>query len=271
MPDVHPTAVLDGEVDLADDVRIGPNCVITGPVTIGAGTHLVGNVYVHGPTTIGRDNTVYPFACLGFAPQHGAHDPAEPGEGLVIGDGNTFRESFTVHRAFTDEGPTRIGNRNTFMVHSHVGHDSIVGDDVTLMNGVLVAGHVTMGDRSIVGGISGVHQFVRVGRGAMLGGLTGVTLDVPPFFMATGINVSPAPNLVGARRAGLSREEIEDIRWVYRTLFRQGLSRSSALDAMRERADRPLVAEYLDFIESSERGIISARPRPVRGHTIAPV
>ncbi|MHC5113242.1 MAG: acyl-ACP--UDP-N-acetylglucosamine O-acyltransferase [Planctomycetota bacterium] len=269
MPDVHPTAILDGDVDLADDVRIGPHCVLTGPVTIGAGTRLVGSVFVEGPATIGSGNTVYPFTCLGFSPQHAKYDPAEPGEGTVIGDGNTFRESVTVHRAFTDHGPTRIGDGNMFMVNTHVGHDTVVGSDVTMVNGSLLGGHVTLGDRVIVGGNSSVHQFVRVARGAMIAGLSGPTLDVPPFFMVTGINVCPAPNLVGARRSGMSREDIEDVRWVYRLLYRRGLSRNGALEAIRERADRPLVAEYIQFIESSERGIVSARARPVRGTTVS--
>jgi len=270
MPDVHPTAIIDGDVQLAADVRIGPHCVLTGPITIAAGTRLVGNVYIEGPATIGCDNIVYPFVCLGFAPQHAKYDPRTPGEGIVIGNGNTFRESFTVHRAFTDHGPTRIGDRNLFMANSHVGHDAVVGNDVTMVNCSLLGGHVTVGDRVLIGGIAAAHQFVRVGRVAMVSGLSGPTMDVPPFFITTGVNVCPAPNLVGARRAGLTSDEIEDVRWAYRTLYRRGLSRSSAVDAMRDRADRPIIAEYIDFIESSERGIVSARPRPVRGVTVAP-
>ena len=119
MPSIHPTAVLEGDVSLADDVAVGPNCVLIGPITIGAGSRLVGNVWLHGPLRMGEGNVVYPFACLGFAPQHAKFDPATAGPGVLIGDGNTIREHVTIHRAFTDEAPTTLGDRNFLMASSH--------------------------------------------------------------------------------------------------------------------------------------------------------
>lgn len=264
MPTIHPTAILEGDIDLADDVVIGPNCVLTGaagPVKVGAGSTLIGNVYLHGPLTMGSGNVVYPFACLGFAPQHVKYDPRKPGMGLSIGDGNTFREGVTIHRAFVEDRPTIIGSRNYFMAGSHAGHDCRVGDDCTFVNNALLGGHVEVGDKVTIGGVTGVHQFVRIGRGAMLSGGVGTTLDVPPFFMLTEINRIGGLNIVGLRRGGFSHDQIDDARWVFRMLYRQGMTVRSALNVLRERAERPMIAEYIAFIEASKRGICTARGR----------
>ena len=269
MPTIHPTASLEGDVHLADDVSVGPHCVLTGPITLGAGCRLVGNVYLQGPLTLGRENVIYPFACLGFAPQHAHFDPATPGHGLAIGDGNTFREQVTVHRAYTDDGPTRIGDRNTFMVGSHVGHDTQVGNDCTLVNAAMLGGHVTVADHVLVGGGAGVHQFCRIGRGAMLAGVAGITQDLPPYFLVTSMNLVSNVNIVGLRRSGVARDVIDDVRWVFRVVYRRGLTTKNALAVLREREDRPIVAEYLQFIETSDRGIVPAHGRLRRGTVTA--
>jgi UDP-N-acetylglucosamine acyltransferase len=261
MPRIHPTATVEDGVKLADDVIVGPQCVLEGDVTIGAGTRLHGHVYVTGPTTIGENNTIYPYACLGFAPQSVSYDPDHPGCGLEIGDRNTLRESVTIHRAMTDEGPTRVGNDNLLMVNAHAGHDSQIGDHCVFANGVLIAGHAEIGDRVNMGGNAGVHQFVRVGRGAMLSGLCGVALDVPPYFLVTDINRCRGVNLIGLRRSGVERSCIDDVRWVYRVLCRQGLTLKSALEALRERASSKTIAEYIEFIEGTNRGVCTARGR----------
>jgi UDP-N-acetylglucosamine acyltransferase len=267
MPYVHPTAIVLGEVDLADDVGIGPGCVIDGTlgrIIVGSGTHLVGNVWLIGPLTIGHGNTIYPFACLGFAPQSLGYDHAHPGKGLSIGDHNTFREGATIHRAMTDEGPTTIGSHNYFMTNTHAGHDTHVADHCTFASGMLLAGHVIVDEWVTIGGNTTIHQFVRIGRGAMLTGSAGATRDLPPFFMLTGINVAGSLNMVGMRRQGLSHEQIEDVRWVYKTLYRRKLSPPTALEALRERADSPMVAEYIAFIESSKRGLTRGHGHPKR-------
>jgi UDP-N-acetylglucosamine acyltransferase len=265
MPQVHPTAILDPEVQLADDVVVGPHCVLQGPVRVGAGTRLIGNVYLQGPLRIGGNNVVYPFVTLGFAPQDFKWDPKEPGAGLEIGDGNIFRESVTIHRATSRETPTRIGDRNLWMVNTHAGHDCRVGSDCVIANGALLGGNVQVGDGVVVGGNTAVHQFCRVGRGAMLSGTLGLNKDLPPFFMLTGSNVCGSLNVVGMRRSGMPGPEIDDVKWVFKLLYRRGLSFKRALDEIRTRGERPRVAELLAFLESSERGIVPGRGDPRRG------
>jgi UDP-N-acetylglucosamine acyltransferase len=255
MPDVHPTAVLEGDISLADDVTIGPGCTLTGPITIGPGTTLIGHNYLTGPLTLGARNALYPFACLGFAPQDLKWDPQRPGAGLVVGDGNTFREHTTIHRATNDNTPTRIGSDNYFMVSSHIGHDSIVGNKCILANGTLVAGFVEIGSNVIFGGSSGVHQFCRIGRNSFVGGLCAAGKDVPPFFMLTGKSVCESLNLIGMRRSGMPSADIDDVKWVFRTLYRRGLSVPRALEEMEERGDHPIVRELIDFISATKRGI----------------
>jgi UDP-N-acetylglucosamine acyltransferase len=254
MATIHRTAILEGEIDLAGDVRIGPHCVLTGPITIGAGTTLIGDVYLQGPLTLGSNNTIYPYVCLGFAPQHAAYDPNSPGLGLTIGDDNTFREHVTVHRAFTEEGPTRIGHRNAFMATSHIAHDCQVGDDCSFVNAALVAGHVTIENRVLMGGGSALHQFVKVGEGSMIGGHQEATVGVPPWFTVTSRNCCGMINRIGLKRAGRG-DELPSVQWVYDTLYRKGHTPAHALELLKEKADDPVVARYIAFIEASDRGI----------------
>ncbi|MHC4080646.1 MAG: acyl-ACP--UDP-N-acetylglucosamine O-acyltransferase [Planctomycetota bacterium] len=268
MADIHPTVIVQGEADLAGDVSVGPGCVIDGtlgPVAVGSGTRLLGHTYLYGPLTIGQGNTIYPFVCLGFAPQSLGYDAALPGPGLVIGDHNTFREGTTLHRAMTDEGPTTIGDHNYFMCNTHAGHDTRIADHCVLANGVLLGGHVIVDDQVTIGGNTTIHQHCRIGRGAMLSGSVAATYDIAPFFMLTGINVVGSLNVIGMRRQGLPREQVEDIRWVYKILYRRGLPASASLEALRERADRSMVAEYIAFIEASRRGLCSGRGATKRG------
>jgi UDP-N-acetylglucosamine acyltransferase len=265
MPQIHPTAILQGDVRLADDVTIGPHCVLTGPITLGPGCALLGHVYLNGPLTMGASNRVYPFTCLGFAPQDIKLDHDRPGAGLAIGDGNVFREGVIIHRATSDTTPTRVGQGNYWMAHCHAGHDCVIGNHCIFANETLLAGFVRIDDRVITGGITTVHQFCRIGRGAILSGLMGTGRDLPPWFMLTGINVAGSVNLVGLRRSGASQEMIEDVRWVYKTLYRRDLSLQRALAELRQRAGRPMIDEYIAFIEQSKRGICPAHAQPKRG------
>lgn len=251
-------------MNLADDVVIGPGCVIFGPVTLGPGCVLIANACLHGPLTMGDRNVVYPAASIGFAPQDIGFDRSQLGAGCVIGDRNTFREGVTIHRGKTDQ-PTRIGSDNYFMASSHAGHDAIIGNHCIFANGTLLGGHVEIGDRVITGGNVPVHQFVRLGRGVFISGSMATSLDVPPFFMVTGSNISGTLNLVGMRRLGVPREQIDMARWVHRTLMRSGLPLSTALERLRERGDDPMVREYIQFIESAKRPIIHGVGRPLRG------
>jgi UDP-N-acetylglucosamine acyltransferase len=262
--EVHPSAHIDGDVVLADGVRIGPSCMLEGPIRIGAGTRLVGHVHLQGPLEMGEGNTVYPFTCLGFAPQDLKWDPGRAGAGLRIGSGNVFREGVTIHRATSDERPTTVGDGNFWMANSHAGHDAAIGDHCIFANATLLAGHTEVHDRVITGGHATLHQFCRIGRGAMLSGNMGTQRDIAPFFLLTGIDVIGSINLVGLRRSGMSAKEIDDVKWVYRTIYREGLALKSAIERMRERSDRPLVAEYIAFCENSRRGLTPGVPKPQR-------
>ncbi|MGI9013457.1 MAG: acyl-ACP--UDP-N-acetylglucosamine O-acyltransferase [Phycisphaerales bacterium] len=263
MADVHPSALLEGDIHLADEVVIGPGCVLRGRIEVQAGCTIIGNAWLQGPLTLGKGNVVYPFVCLGFAPQHTAVDPNTDGAGVVIGKGNTFREHVTVHRAMKEQ-PTTIGNSNYFMGSSHVGHDGIVGNNCTLVQGSTMGGHAQLADRVVLSGGAGVHQFCRVGRGGMIGRGAGVSSDVPPWFTVTATNLAGAVNVVGLRRSGASKEDIDDVRWVYRMLYRSGLPFRSALAALQERAERPFVAESIAFIEAAKRPICGGPAKRAR-------
>jgi UDP-N-acetylglucosamine acyltransferase len=262
--EIHPSAIVNGDVELAAGVVVGAGCVLSGPISIGAGSRLIANVHVHGPLSMGERNVAYPFACFGFAPQSRGYDPDLPGRGAEIGNDNVFREGFTVHRASLEAAPTRIGSRGFFMVNSHVAHDCDVGDDCTLANGALLGGHVRLGDGVVLGGNSAVHQHCRIGRGAMLSGAMATSRDLPPWFLLTGMNIAASINAVGLRRSGLSADEIADVKWVHRTLSARRLTRPELLAVLAERDGRPMIAEYIRFIEESRRGICSTRPEERR-------
>jgi UDP-N-acetylglucosamine acyltransferase len=267
MAQIHPTAVVLGEVDLDPDVSVGPGCILDGtlgPITIGPGTRLLAHSYLYGPLAIGAANSVYPNVCLGFAPQSVGIDHEHAGLGVTIGDRNRFREGVTIHRAMTDEGPTTVGDDNYLMTNSHAGHDCRVGNHVILASGALLGGHVTVDERVMIGGNTTVHQFCRIGRGAMLSGSVAAAHDVAPFFMLTGIDVVGSINVVGMRRQELPGDQVEDIRWAYKTLYRRKLPASAALKVLRERADRPIVAEYIEFIETSRRGLCASHDQSKR-------
>ncbi len=254
MPAIHPTATVDAAAHLADDVVIGPGCLIDGPVRLGAGTRLLGHVVLNGPVTIGAGNTLYPFTCVGYAPQDRKYDPATPGAGVAIGDHNVLRESVTIHRATGDQ-PTRLGDRNYLMVNSHLGHDAVVANDCTLANGALVGGHATIDDRVLVGGNAAVHQFVRVGRLAVLSGLAGLSQDLPPFCTSYYTRTVGSLNIVGLRRAGY-RRHIPALKRAFELLFQSRLSNASAIARIEnELGDDPLCAELAAFVRASKRGV----------------
>jgi UDP-N-acetylglucosamine acyltransferase len=270
MAQVHPTAILEDNVRLADDVVVGPHCILdgaVGPISIGPGSRLISHVCLCGPLTLGERNTLYPFVTLGYPPQDLKWDPKVAGAGLKVGSGNTFREGVTIHRATSHETPTTIADNNYWMANSHAGHDARVASTCIFANGALLAGFAQVDDRVIMGGNATVHQFCRVGRGAMVSGSVGLSLDLPPFFMLTGINIAGSINVVGLRRSGMPARDIDTVKWVYRTIYRGGVSPKKSLESLRERADHPLVREYIEFIESSKRGICPAKGKAVRGLT----
>jgi len=197
MAKIHPSAILEGSIELADDVEIGPYCVLNGPITIGAGSRLIATVHLQGPLVMGERNLVYPMAAIGFAPQSVTYDIKHEGPGVRIGNDNNIREGVTIHRATSDEKPTSIGNWNFLLANSHAGHDVQISNECGLANGALLGGFVQLGERSFVGGNTAIHQFCRVGRGAMLSGGAGLSRDLPPFFTLTGINIAASVSMHG--------------------------------------------------------------------------
>ncbi len=253
---IHPTAVVASGAMLGADVEIGPYCVVGDGVTLGDRCRLQSHVVLAGPSVIGPDNTVYPFACIGQQTQDLKY-AGEPTR-LEIGAGNTFREFVTVHRATAPGGVTRIGSRGNFLAYSHIAHDCTVGDDVIFSNNGTLAGHVEVGDHAVIGGLTAVHQFCRIGRFAITGGCSKIVQDVPPFMMVDG---NPARvrhiNQVGLERAGVEKETIRRVKEAFRILYRDDLNTAQALERMRgELGDQPEMTQLIEFVASSKRGIV---------------
>lgn len=250
---IHPTAVVDPRAELADDVQVGPYAVIEGPVRIGRGTRVWPHAYLAAPLEIGENCQVHIGTILGH--QHQAL--REPQEGGVrIADRCILREYATIHRASRRGEWTTIGPGSLLMGFSHVAHDCRIGSRVILSNGALVAGHVTVEDRAILSGHVAVHQFVRIGTLAMVGGLARVNKDVPPYLLVKGDSEVWAINSVGLKRAGFSIETRRKIREAYRLLYRAGLNTSQALHAIKKLNDMPREVRHLvRFVQESQRGI----------------
>jgi UDP-N-acetylglucosamine acyltransferase len=261
MPRIHPTAIVDPRVELADDVEIGPYCLLEGRIRIGAGTRLRGHCFLQGPLVIGEGNDLWPFCAIGVAPQTLHFDPDKEGPGTIIGDRNVFREHSSVHRAIHETEPTRIGNHNLFMDSAHAGHDVQMADHVVAAKGAAIGGHAIIEDHVIIGGNSGVHQFVRLGRGCMLSGSGGTALDVLPWFTVTLLNVAGSFNIIGLRRHGFTSDQIDTVRWIYRLFCRSGLPLAVATERLQERAGDSVADEYLAFLSKSTRAICTLRGR----------
>jgi UDP-N-acetylglucosamine acyltransferase len=250
-------AVVSPQAQLASDVVVGPFSVIGPGVEIGAGTWIGPHAVINGPTRIGRDNKVFQFASLGDAPQDKKYK-GEPTR-LEIGDRNVFRESCTVNRGTThDQGVTRIGSDNLFMAYSHVAHDCQVGDKVVLSNVATLGGHVELGDWVIMGGLSAVHQFTKVGAHCFIANNAAVTRDVPPYVMAVGQPAEPhSINSEGLKRRGFTPEQILNIRRAYRLLYRSGLKLKDAMEQLEQAAlTQAEIKPFVEFIKRSSRSIV---------------
>jgi UDP-N-acetylglucosamine acyltransferase len=251
---VHPTAVISAEAELAEGVEVGPYAVIEGRVRLGSGCVIRPGAYLCGPLTMGRGNVVFPGAVLGERPQHVKYN-GEP-TALEIGDHNIFREHVTVHRGTTHSWVTRVGSHNFFMANSHVAHDCRIGNHCILANGALVAGHCVVEDSVYLSGNTAVHQFVRIGRLAMLSGCSATSKDIPPFVIQQGHNDVGGVNLIGMRRAGIDNAQINAVREAFRVLFRAGLPLPEALARLeRDLGAVPAVAEMLAFLRKCPKGI----------------
>jgi UDP-N-acetylglucosamine acyltransferase len=252
---IHPTAVIDPDATLAPDVQVGPYAIIDGPVEIGPECIIEAHACLCGPLTMGAENFVGHGAVLGKSPQHRSYNGESTS--VRIGDRNIFREYVTIHRGTVDgKRVTWIGDRNMFMIGCHLGHDVQVGNDCTLVNNAQIAGHVILHDGCVISSQTAIQQRVRVGRLAMLGGMGSSTKDIPPFVLQQGQNCVTGLNLIGMRRAGLSASAINAMRRAFRLLYREGMSRSAALEEIEASLGTvEEVAEFLGFIRESKIGI----------------
>lgn len=257
MTNIHPTALVDAGAELAADVKIGPFCVVGAGVRLAEGVVLESHVVVQGRTSVGPGTRIFPFAVIGGEPQHTAYKGEEVE--LVIGARNLIREHVTMHPGTgLGGGRTIVGDDGFFMVGSHVAHDCLVGDHVVFINHAVVGGHVTVEDYAILGGSSAVHQRVRVGKHAMIGGMTGVEADVIPYGSVTGNRAHLVGlNIVGLKRRGFSRERIHQMRTAFRVLFaEEGTLAERVEDAADLYKDVPEVMDIITFIRGdSQRGL----------------
>lgn len=261
----HPTAIIHEKAKLHATVEVGPYCVIGEHVTIGEGTVLKSHVVVDGHTTIGKNNTLFPFASLGHAPQ----DLKFKGEvsTLEIGDHNVIREYVTMNPGTAGGGlNTKVGNHCLFMVSAHVAHDCQVGNHVILANNATLAGHVDVSDYVIIGGLAAVHQFVRIGTHAMIGGMSGVEHDVIPYGSVMGERAGLAGlNLIGLKRRGFERDEIHALRSAYKDIFEtsEGTLAERVSNASKAYANMSAVADVIAFInaETSRQLCIPTREK----------
>jgi UDP-N-acetylglucosamine acyltransferase len=255
---IHPTAIVDPAARIASSAEIGPYSIVGPEVEIGSGTRLMAHVYVEGPTWIGEDNLFFPYSTVGVASQ----DLKYKGERAEtrIGNRNKIREFVTIHRGTQGGGLlTAIGDDNLLMAYVHVAHDARIGNHVVLANGVTVGGHVEVGDWAVIGAFTGIHQFCRIGRHAMIGGYSVITQDVLPYSLTVGerpVKVFGA-NRTGLQRRGFPTETIEALQRALRILTHSGLNTTQAVE--RIRAEGPVCAEVeelLAFIRASQRGVI---------------
>jgi UDP-N-acetylglucosamine acyltransferase len=258
---IHPSALIDPKAELDSSVQVGPFAVIGPGVRIGAGTSIGAHCVIEGPTTIGLDNRFWPFSSIGAAPQDKKY-AGEPTE-LVIGDRNTIREYCTFNRGTVqDQGVTRVGDDNWVMAYVHLAHDVQLGSHCILANNATLAGHVHVGDWVIIGGLTGVHQYVKIGAHAMAGFASHISQDVPPYMMVDGNPLAVRGfNVEGLRRRGFGPERIAQVKQMHKLLYRQGLtfeqarSEIAALQGQVAGAEAD-VALMVDFLAAAKRGVV---------------
>jgi len=254
---IHPTALVDEKAKVPASCKIGPYCVIGADVELGENCELMSHVAIYGPTKIGSNNRFFPFAAIGIEPQDVSYkgDPTQ----LEIGDNNVIRESVTINRGTTKGGGiTRVGSHILIMAYSHIGHDCQIGDHAMLVNAATLAGHVTVEEWAVVGALCPVHQFVRIGRHAYIGGGTVITQDVLPFSMTSAKRETHAYGLnkVGLQRRGFSEDRLKKLHRAYRYLLAAKMNTSQAIEKLKAEEQTEDVRYLVEFIEKSERGIL---------------
>ena len=258
---IHPLAIVSPAAKVGRDVEIGPFCVVDSGATIGNGCKLESRVVVKSGTTLGPNNHVFEGAVLGGLPQH-INSPERPGK-VVIGSGNTIRENVTVHRALEEDEATIVGDNSLLMVNVHIAHDCRVGNQTIFANNVMLAGHVTVGDRAYLSGAVAVHQFCRIGSLAMVGGQSHVVKDVLPYVTLDGLSSYVVGlNQIGLRRAGYSAEQMRQLKSAYRVIYRSSLTWNGILAQLQENFSQGPAARFYQFLSTTTRGIMSERRLP---------
>jgi len=256
---IHSTAIIEDGAELGSEVKVGPYCVVGADVRLGDRCQLMSHVVVSGLTRMGSDNRVFPFTSIGQIPQ----DLKYHGEAssVIIGDNNQIRENVTINAGTEGGGMvTRVGSNNILMAYTHVAHDCILGNHIVLANCATLAGHVEVDDGAIIGGLSAIQQFVRIGRLAMIGGMSGVTKDVPPFtLLAGGYRAGLSGlNIVGLKRHGFSLKQVGKLKEIYRLLLQEsGKREERLLEAEALLSEDDADGRYLlEFIRSAKRGLM---------------
>ena len=256
---IHKTAVVDPSAKLSPGVSVGPYSIIDGGVTIGDNVRIGAHCVLTGQTTIGKNCKIYTGAVIGSAPQDRKFS-TDDNVFLNIGENNVIREYVTINPGTLEGGgKTVVGSNNLIMAYSHIAHDCVIGNNCVMANAATLAGHVTLEDSAVIGGLSAVHQFVRLGRLSIVGGCSKVVQDVPPFSMTDG---HPAQvhglNLIGLKRAGFTRETIRLLKQTFKLLFFSGLSKTHALEQITsEMSSCPEIEHLVFFVKTSERGLCS--------------
>ncbi len=259
MTNIHKTAIVDKKAELADDVKVGAYAIIEGQVRIGAGTSVGVHCYLTGDTEIGADNLIFPYAVVGTPPQDVKFEPGGVSR-LRVGNGNRIREFCTLNCSTLEDSATTVGDDCWLLAYTHIAHDCVVGDRVKIANATNLAGHVEIESDAVLSGLIGVHQFVRVGCMAMIGGLSRVAVDVPPFLMAApkGDDFRMCGlNLVGLKRAGYDKQRIRKIKDVYDVVYHAKLTVKEAVERIKQEGpDDEDVDCIAAFLGKAERGIV---------------
>ena len=259
---IHPTAIIESGAALGEGVEVGAYAFVGPGVVLGARTKLHHHASVEGNTEVGTECEIFPYACIGGKTQDLKFKGGNPG--LRIGDRNVFREYVTVHAATNDGDFPRVGSDNVFLGGTHIAHDCVLGSHIVASNGAMLAGHVVVEDRVVIGGYGGIHQFCRLGAFSMLSATAKLVHDLPPFFIADGTPAEVrAINRIGLERNGFTPHQLDRVKQVYRILYREGLNRSQALEKLAAHADAGSdeFQRVLAFAQKSERGIAPGSAR----------
>ncbi len=258
---IHSTAQVSPDAQIGENVMIGPYCVVEGNAAIGDGCELQSHVVIKKEVKLGENCKVHPFAVIGDDPQYVGFD-TNLKTGVIVGAGTTLREGVTIHRSIYEEKNTIIGEQNYLMAYSHVAHDCVLDENVILTNATLLAGHIEVAKNVYIGGNAAIHQYVRIGEGAMVAGMAAITMDAAPYLMVAERDEVSGLNLVGLKRRGVSRDAIKELKACYQSLFKQvGNVRKQAAALLEEGAccESEEAKTFLRFFEGGKRGFAGVR------------